>query len=164
LDRVELRKRVVSLVREYKYVALILVIGLILMLIPSPKEAEPVSEIVAAQESTPQELQDSLGMILSSLEGAGKVKVLLTQAQGERVIYQTDMQEREDSLIEDTVILSGSGKEQKGLIRQILPPKYQGAIILCQGAQNASVRLAIVEAVSNATGLSTDKITVLKMK
>ena len=112
MDRVELRKRVVSLVREYKYVALILVIGLILMLIPSPKEAEPVSETVTAQESTPQELQDSLGMILSSLEGAGKVKVLLTQAQGERVIYQTDMQEREDSLIEDTVILSGSGKEQ----------------------------------------------------
>lgn len=164
MDRVEFRKRVVSIVQEYKYVALILVIGLILMLIPSKKEAEPVSDPETVQQILPQELQDTLSEILSSLEGAGKVKVLLTQAQGERVIYQTDMQEREDSLAEDTVILSGSGKEQKGLIRQIIPPKYQGAVVLCQGAHNASVKLAIVEAVSNATGLSTDRITVLKMK
>ena len=62
-----------------------------------------------------------------------------------------------------TVIIS-SNREESGLIQQIHPPIYQGAIILCQGADSAAVRLSIVDAVANVTGLSTDKITVLKMK
>ena len=39
-----------------------------------------------------------------------------------------------------------------------------GAIVVCQGGDNATVRLAIIEAVSNVTGLGADKISVLKMK
>jgi stage III sporulation protein AG len=49
-------------------------------------------------------------------------------------------------------------------VRQVIPPKYQGAIIVCQGAEKATVRLQVVEAVVNVTGLTADKITVLKMK
>ena len=41
---------------------------------------------------------------------------------------------------------------------------YTGAVILCQGADSATVRLQIVEAVSVYTGLSSNKIMVLKMK
>ena len=63
-----------------------------------------------------------------------------------------------------TVVVTGSSREETGLVSQLLPPTYRGAVILCQGADNAQVRLSIVEAVSNATGLSTDKISVLKMK
>ena len=46
----------------------------------------------------------------------------------------------------------------------VLSPTYLGAVIVCQGGDSPTVKLAIVEAVSNATGLSADKITVLKMK
>lgn len=41
---------------------------------------------------------------------------------------------------------------------------YTGAVIFCHGADSASVRLKIVEAVSVYTGLSSNKIKVLKMK
>ena len=61
-------------------------------------------------------------------------------------------------------MVTGSDRSEKGLVRQINPPEYLGAVVLCQGADNAAVKLAIVEAVSKATGLSTDRITVLKMK
>ena len=37
-----------------------------------------------------------------------------------------------------------------------------GAAVVCDGADNAQVRLAIVRAVSDCTGLGSDKITVLK--
>jgi stage III sporulation protein AG len=39
-----------------------------------------------------------------------------------------------------------------------------GAIVLCQGADVPSVRLAIVDAVSKVTGLVANQISVLKMK
>lgn len=165
MDWISIRKRAIDLIKEYKYAAVILAVGLIFMLIPSPKD-----EIQTEQEAAPTEavsgpdLQDTLGALLSSLEGAGSVKVLLTEAQGEKITYQTNTQESPDSFTEDTVLVTGAGKEETGLVRQVIPPKYQGAIVLCQGADSAVIRLAIIEAVSNVTGLSTDKISVLKMK
>jgi len=39
-----------------------------------------------------------------------------------------------------------------------------GAVVVCQGADLAQVRLAVTNAVSSYTGLGCDKITVLKMK
>jgi len=38
-----------------------------------------------------------------------------------------------------------------------------GVVVVCRGAGNAAVRLSITRAVSSYTGLSSDKITILKM-
>lgn len=38
-----------------------------------------------------------------------------------------------------------------------------GVVVVCQGAENASVRLDIIRAVSSYTGFTSDKITILKM-
>ena len=50
------------------------------------------------------------------------------------------------------------------MVRTIVPPVYLGAIIVCQGGDSPAVRLAVVEAVSNVTGIGSDRITVEKMK
>jgi len=36
--------------------------------------------------------------------------------------------------------------------------------VVCQGADDPAVRLAVSQAVSSVTGISTDRISVLKMK
>ena len=164
MDWLKVNSKVFSKIKEYRYIALVLLVGVILMLIPSQKEQN--HEIVAQPQVAEEKilLQDALGSILSSMDGAGKVKILLTLSQGEQIIYQTDRKQSQSQTEEKTVVISGAGKEQQGLISQTIPPTYQGAVVLCQGADKAAIRLAIVNAVSNATGLSTDKITVLKMK
>ena len=45
---------------------------------------------------------------------------------------------------------------------RILYPTYRGALVVCQGGDRADVRLAVIEAVSVLTGLSSDRITVAK--
>jgi len=60
------------------------------------------------------------------------------------------------------IISSGSGEQ--GLIQTVTPPVYLGAIVVCQGGADPSVRLAVTQAVSVITGIGTDRITVLKMK
>lgn len=164
MDWPGLKKKVVAMIKEYRYAAIILAAGLILMLLPSGRNNEEKDIAPLISQPDVNDLEDRLGEILSSVQGAGKVKILLTQARGEQTVYQTDIQERVDSLNEDTVIVTGSDRNQQGLICQKISPKYLGAVIVCQGADKAVVRLALVEAVSNATGLSTDAITVLKMK
>ena len=162
MDIVAIREKAKDWVKQYKFVALILALGLLLMLLPEKQEQASVPA-EAAQAQTP-ELQEQLSELLSHMKGAGKVRVLLTQCAGEETLYQTDGDIREDARQSDTVIITDSDRSQYGLVRQVNPPEYLGAVVLCQGADNPSVKLSIVEAVSKATGLTTDRITVLKMK
>lgn len=163
MDGVTIFQQIMEFLKKYRYVALVLIAGLFLMALPE-NETELEKEVVQTVETSPVSMQDELSAILSRIDGAGQVQVLLTQAAGETTIYQTDEDTDGDTLRTETVLLSDSDRGEMGLIRQVNPPVYQGAIVLCQGADNASIRLAIVEAVANATGLTTDKISVLKMK
>ena len=166
MDWMTLREKARLWLKEYRYVILVLVLGILLMMLPQGKTEEKKEESIPIPETEAQEtVQEQLEQLLSMVQGAGKVRVLLTEAEGERVVYQTDGEENsQNSKTTETVILSDSGRAESGLVQQIIPPTYLGAVILCQGADSASVRLALIEAVSNATGLSSDRISVLKMK
>jgi stage III sporulation protein AG len=152
------RQQVINLIKEYKYVALVLAIGILLMLLPE-KQPE-LTDVPTAKKNTLSQ-EERLEEILSQIQGVGKVRVLLSIAGGEENIFVFD---EDSSGSREVVVITDSQRNQTGLVRQILPPTYLGAVIVCQGGDQASVRLNIAEAVCDATGLSADKITVLKMK
>ena len=147
-------------IRRYRAAALVVLVGVFLMALPRREEKPP--ELPVRAES--RDLSRSLSAALSRMEGAGQVEVLLTEAEGERTVYEQDQDRSGEDFRSSTVLISGTGREEEGLIRQVNPPRYLGAVVLSQGAQSAAVRLALSEAVSKATGLSFDRITVLKMK
>lgn len=168
MDWISVSSKWMDYIKKYRYVALVLLAGLVLMALPEGENAQE-NTMQAKEETVCQEnLEDALSQILSQIEGAGKVKVLLTEATGEEILYQTDQdisqseQGRDDR--RETVLVTDTQRSQEGLIRQVNPPQYQGAIVLCQGAGSPAVKLSIAEAVSDATGLTFDRITVLKMK
>lgn len=149
-----------TLLEKYKYAVIILVIGLVLMLLPGQDtETESPEAAVTVEEQKAEDLEDRLEALLSRISGAGQVEVLLTVASGEETVYQTDS--GSDSL--DTVIVEDAQRQEGGLVQRVVAPVYRGAVIVCQGADQASVRLAIVEAVSCVTGLRSDQISVVKM-
>ena len=114
-------------------------------------------------ESAPS-LEERLEQLLGQIDGAGEVRVLLTEQAGRETLFQTDSQITGDSRSDDTVLVESSDREETGLVRQTLEPVYRGAVVLCQGADRPSVKLAVVEAVRCVTGLGADAISVLKMK
>ena len=152
---------IVDRLKQYRYGILILVLGIGLMLLPNQK-----TEMSApmAVKTDAEDFSADLEQILTQIYGVGRVKVMLTQAEGEITVYQEDIDRSSDSVREDTVLVSGDTRQEMGLVRQVIPPKYLGAVIVCQGGDRASVQLSVVEAVSAVTGLTTDRITVLKMK
>lgn len=160
-----LRESLTRVVSKYRYALLILVLGLGLMLIPGKTEEAVTVETKPVASQTPQE---QLADILSRLKGAGRVEVVLSIAQGEQVIYQTDQRTTNDAggtdVRVETVILSGSDRGEEALVSQVQPPKYLGAVILCQGAADPAVRLALMDAVCKYTGLGADKVSILEMK
>lgn len=165
MDQLEISGRIKEFFIKYRYVILVVLLGVALMCFPTgKKKAAEEIPVNVAESTVERELEDALAHILSQIKGAGKVEVLLTEASGAETMYQSDTHTGSDTGREDTVIISGSDRSQTGLVRQVNPPSYMGAIVVCQGADSASVRLAIVQAVSSVTGLGADHITVLKMK
>lgn len=162
-------ERLRASIGKYKWILLVLAIGLLLMVFPEEKkESISSSAAMERQEVKQNSLQKELEQLLSQLEGAGKVQVLLTEAMGQQTYYQTDQNARKtmdsEEIQKDTVILTQADRSGGGLVSRIDPPKFLGAVVLCQGADKATVRLAVVEAVATATGLGADKISVCKMK
>lgn len=162
MDWVAQKGNLLDSIKKYRVVLLAALVGILLMSLPEERDAEP-AQLPAAEQAKP-DLEQSLARILSRVAGAGEVDVLLTQQEGERTLYQSDEDVTEMDVRRDTVLVTGADRAETGLIRQVNPPIYRGAIVLCQGADNAQVRLDIVEAVKSVTGLSSDHITVLKMK
>ena len=169
MDFVTLKSRISECIGKYKYVWIVLLVGVVLMMLPERKKDDATIQIQAASESATEfSIEDRLGEILSHVAGAGKVKVMLSVSQGERTIYQTDTTysqttDHTDSRTQ-TILIKDDDRSESGLVHQRNPPTYQGAIILAQGADDPAVKLAIVEAVSDVTGLGADRISVLKMR
>lgn len=151
---------------KYRYALLILGIGILLMSLPErTKKPEAVQAVMVSEQ---ENLEAKLEEILSHVEGAGRVRVLLTEKTGEEMIYQEDYDKSIDadteSLRGETVIISDSSRGENGLVRKIIGPVYLGAVVICDGGDRPSVRLSVSEAVADATGLDTDRISILKMK
>ena len=153
---------VIEKLKQYRYGILILLLGIGLMLLPSGGRDMQGDPEIRQEEA--MSISESLEQILGQIEGVGKVKVMLTQSAGEITIYQEDTEHSADTVREDTVLVTGESRQEMWLVRQVIPPKYQGAVVVCQGGDRAAVRLAIVDAVAAVTGLTSDRITVLKMK
>lgn len=155
-----------SVIGKYKYVCIVLAAGIALLLLPDKKDS--VNTQVPSQEYIEQKLDETvLSEFLASVEGAGKVKVMLSIASGEKTVYQIDENisgaADNTNTKTETVIVTDSQRNETGLISQINPPIYLGAIVICQGGDIPSVKLAITQAVSKITGLGADHICVLKM-
>ena len=160
----ELRKKIGEVFQKYRYALLILAVGIFLMLLPAAKTTPPSQPEPEQIQVHTEDFETRLSRILSQMEGAGRVTVFLSQAAGENTLYQSDEDITSGDMRRETVLITGSDRAQEGLIRQINPPVYRGAVVLCQGADNAAVRLSITQAVANATGLGANQISVLKMK
>lgn len=159
-------------IKEFFYknraVALVVLLGVLLMLLPTGKTEAQQPQRQETVSEPRENLETRLEQILSQVSGAGNVRVLLTQERGETSVYQLDLQEVTDGdrreIRQDTVTVTGSDRQQEGLLTQVEAPRYRGAVVVCQGGDNPTVRLSVVEAVSGATGLPSNRITVLKMK
>ena len=161
---IKLKERLISVGAKYKYVLLVLLLGIFLMTMPQKSEQKEQNEPVLTQHAE-ADLAKRLESILGKMEGVGSVRVLLTESASAQTIYQTDEDRGQDgSLRVETVIITNENRGEEGLVSTITPPTYLGAIVVCQGADRPSVQLSVIRAVSNVTGISSDRIVVVKMK
>lgn len=168
----EFTVRILPTMQKYRYAFVILLAGLIMLCVGAPRDEPIASEREPAAESDSFDLaafQNNLQEKLSLIEGAGKVQLLLSLEGTEEIVYASNTRQTstgaDNASYESnlTVLSDGSYGEQPVRVKSVCPT-FRGAVVLCEGGDQTTVRLAVTEAVSTACGLGTDKISVLKMQ
>ena len=159
--------------KKYKYALLAAVLGALLLLLPQQQNtAQEASEAPEAERFDRLALQGEMEQILSSLDGVGRLSLMLTvDGGGEYELAQDeDLSSKrsgaeggEQSRRTETVVL-GSGSGAAVVVTQSIYPRFIGALVVCEGGGSAAVRLRVTQAVSALTGLSSDRITVVQGK
>lgn len=166
----ERREGVRKIWDKYKYVVLVVLIGVGLLLWPSG--TDDTESILPEQKTSSEErnLETEMADILGTMSGVGQVRVMLTvDSDGERHLaqdtelsYSGDSAAPEDySRRSETVLMDGDSGNAVIVTRTVYPT-YRGALIVCQGGGRAEVKLAVTQAVAALTGLPADRITVAK--
>ena len=176
MDRTELKKAPVQTVlqgiKKYKYVVLTALLGVLLLLLPqNGNTAETGSTAPSAAESFDREaLQGEMETILSSLDGVGKLSLMLTVEGGGAYELAQDetasLKARGETLEEQTqkteTVVLGSGTSAEVVVTHSRYPRFVGALVVCEGGDRADVQLKVTQAISALTGLSSDHISVIK--
>ena len=154
---------------KYKFVILVALIGAALLLWPSGEETADPGGTGMKGDGT-AELQEELEEILSRIQGVGQVEVLLTAetdgtrqlAQNVEISYSGSSAAPEDYSRQSELVLADSGGGDETVVIQTCFPTYRGALVVCEGGDQAEVKLTVTEAVAALTGLTADRITVAK--
>lgn len=157
-----------GLLRKYRLPLLAALVGVAILLLPGGGETEE-EQSAEAEVYSLTETEARLEQLISAIDGVGKARVMLTLRSGETLSLAQDSSASAGSggdTRQEQQILTvnrGSGR-QEVVVTQRLYPTYQGAVVVCQGAGDSRVRLTVIETVSVLTGLSSDKISVVKWK
>ncbi|MBR6045806.1 MAG: hypothetical protein IKP47_09240 [Ruminococcus sp.] len=147
-------------------------VALILLseLIPAKKSAEPAessSEVFSDTSKLIEAEERKLASLLSSVRGVGKAEVILSLEGSEEYIYAQDTEaERSEDVSritekhESKLVLTDRSGSKGPLVRKVLAPKFNGALVICDGGSDPNIRERVIKAVSAALDLPTSKICV----
>lgn len=174
-------KKIMSL--KSRYIIFLGILGIILIIFSTfgtKKKEKKTDETVFANtnitdiEKYSKQLENKLNNIISKIKGVGKSQVLITMENGIENIYANSekkatnsnenfsgkMSKRDDVQKDVVIIDDHSGK--KALMVTQKEPKVKGVLIVCEGADDISVVEQVIDAVSKALNITSNRISVVK--
>ena len=142
---------------------------------------EDSSKVLAQTTSTTgtDNLENRLEDILETINGVGKVKVLIKYCESSSVVAMynetisesttqendggggsKDVKEKESK---KEIVYTEEDGTSKPITEKVVMPIIEGAIVTAQGANNANVKASIVSALEAVTGIAVHKIQVFEM-
>lgn len=124
-------------------------------------------------------LEQKLVDIISSVDGAGETRVLVTLQSGKEYIYASEdststdssasvdssgrqsSDERQDR--QSTHIIIDTDQGEQALIRTELMPAINGVVVVCQGADDPLVAERIMAVVTTALGISSKRVCITQL-
>ena len=158
------------------------ILGILLLLMSelvsgSGEKSAPAEQTTEnAQELTyAQDIEERLSQIISSIDGAGKTKVMVTLENGTEQVYAANEKTASDSSSDadgsagkisdekEYVIIETDSKGDQGLVIKLIQPKIRGVAVVCEGGDSDIIRREIQETVTAVLDISASRVYVTKM-
>ena len=158
------------------------IVGIILLLaselIPDNTQRKDASEEesqLQTEVSYAEDIENRLTQIISSIDGAGKTKVMVTLENGAEQVYaknekdsadnstDTDSNQNNFSYEKEYVLIESGDDGESGLIIKLIQPKIRGVAVVCEGGGSDVVRQEISQTVTAVLDISASKVYVTKM-
>ena len=143
-------------------------------------EVKQSSKVLAQVDPTKQDnLEKKLENILETINGVGKVNVLIKYSESSTIVamYNETISESitkendgdggnkdvKETESKKEIVYTDENGSSKPITEKVVMPTIEGAIVTAQGVSNANVKASIVSAVEAVTGLAVHKIQVFEM-
>ena len=164
--------------KKLSAVVVLLVSGIVLLCASEFREGDKTSPVQSEQTTEytdvsdyPAQLESRLVSIISSIDGAGETKVMVTLDNSGEDIYLHDFDYGENNdpsgknsveRKDEYVIIDGSSGEQ-GIIVRKAEPEIRGVAVVCEGGGSEYVRAQVIQTVTALLDISSARVSVAKM-
>lgn len=142
---------------------------------PSGGENGPPVQETAAQTQQPsdaeQALEERLAGMIGSVQGAGRVRVMVTLENAGETVYATD--EKSDTQASGTAdrrtsyenehVFFDAQEGRQPLVETRLEPEVKGVAVVCEGGDDVTVIRRVTDLVSVVLRLPSNRVCVIKM-
>ena len=155
------------------------VLGVVLLIlsefIPSgEKKAEKKESVTAAQSQETYAEDIEKRLTVSSIDGAGKTRVMVTLESGAEQVYAKNEKiksdtsggtalEKENFSDEKEYVLIETDGNEGGMIIKLIQPKIRGVAVVCEGGGSDAVRQEITQAITAVLDISASRVYITKM-
>ena len=160
---------------KIKIYIIALIICLLAVVLTSLKPFSKANSSGKAQtqesETDDSKLNEQLTELISKINGAGRVKVMITYDTSDENVYAKDMDEEfannenapvEQRIKSEYIIINGSDGEEGLKIKNVYPT-VRGVAVVCDGANDPNVKGQIVSVVSALFDINSTRISVAEM-
>lgn len=166
-------QKILEKIKRDKRIAAIVSIGLVGIILltlselmphkSDAKQNEKAENVTDIRDSYEENIEKRLTSIVSSIDGAGRTEVMVTLASGDENVYAVKEKSSDGSKEREYIVID-SDKNESGLLLKVIEPEIRGVAIVCEGADSAKIRQEIISSVSAVLGISTNRISIAKIK
>lgn len=165
MNREKLTEFIVKLKKDKKTALIIFtaILGMLLILF----SGTPAEKTKKASESKTEEMiewEEKLQKLLSSVEGAGRVRVMITYETSDEEVFaynkDESFRENEEKFSSDYILVENNGSET-GLKLKTVYPEVKGVAVVCDGADDPVTKEQIISVISALFDISTKNISVV---
>lgn len=163
LEKIKRDKRIAAIVSIGLVGIILLTLSELMPQKSDAKQNEKTENVTDIRDSYEENIEKRLTSIVSSIDGAGRTEVMVTLASGDENVYAVKEKSSDGSKEREYIVID-SDKNESGLLLKVIEPEIRGVAIVCEGADSAKIRQEIISSVSAVLGISTNRISIAKIK
>lgn len=168
--------------KRIKLIASLLLIGILLIFAGGTKSdtLKTEKDDIDTSGKFVSESEARLEEILSSVDGVGRTKVLITLESGRQSVYAVNEKQSDEAVstyangeisrsektgdIEQSYLLIDTGSGKAPLEITSSEPTIRGVLVVCEGAASSVTKKNVLDAVTTALGIGSDRVCILEYK